>query len=151
MADTRSTTNTELKENQGNVASNAINSVYTRTFSFPVVATDDGAASDVLNTITIPANTQILGIASKSSVEQTNNVTLAWSLSTAGAFGDAQIPGNAKFKGHTMTEDNACTGAADETLVATTGAGACVAGTITVTVTCAALGSTPVGITTYTI
>lgn len=148
MADTRSTVNTELKENQGNVPTNGTNSVYTRTFSFPVVATDDGTASDVLNTITIPANTQILGIASKSSVAQT--ATFAWSLSTAGAFGDAQVAGTAKFKGHTMTEDNTCTGDADETLVATLGTAICVAGTITVTVTCAALGSTAGTFTTYT-
>lgn len=149
MADTRSTVNTELKENVGNVSANNILGVYTRTFSFPVVATDDGTAADVLNTITLPANTQVLGIAAKSSVAQT--ATFAWNITGAAAFGAAAVPGNGVFTPGVVTSTLAVTGASDVVLQAVLGTAICVAGTITVTATCATLGGAPAGYTTYTI
>lgn len=154
MADATNITCTEKKENQGSGTQNAMNTVYSRTFTFPVLATATGyGASDVLTTdIKIPANTQILSIAIASSVAQSTGSTYTFAISGQSAFSAALAPTTANiFYPSAITEANAATTGSDTALTCTIGTNTCDAGTITVTLTCVGLGAGTAGLTTYTI
>jgi hypothetical protein len=151
MADTTTLTCTEKR---GNVAGDAYEpgTVYTRTFTFPVLASATGyGASDILNLITIPANTQILGLAMSASVAQSTGATFTFQIDSGSALSAALAPTTAAiFFPSAITAANAASGVADGTLKAVIGTQTCDAATITVTLTCCALGSAAAPFTTYT-
>lgn len=153
MADAVTATVTEKKENQGSGTQNAMNSVYTRTFTFPVLNSATGyGASDVITVATVPADTQILGIAIKSSVAQSGGSTYTFAITGQSAFSAALAPTTANvFFPSAVTEANAATVGSDTALTCTIGTATCDAATITVTLVCAGLGAGTAGLTTYTI
>jgi hypothetical protein len=133
-------------------------SVYVRTFTFPVLGSATGFGdTDSVALVTIPAETQILSIAAKSSVAQTNSTTLAFNHASNAAGGSGAFATTAALTTTLVpcelavaSQDVATTGASDSVLSVTFGAGTCVAGTITVSMVCAALGSASAPFTTYT-
>jgi hypothetical protein len=151
MADTTTITCTEKR---GNSAGDVYEpgTVYTRTFTFPVLASATGyGAADVLNLVTIPANTQVVAIAMKASVAQATGATFTFSIDSGSALSAALAPTTANlFYPSAVTDANAATASTDGTLKATIGTNTCDAGTITVTLVLAGLGTTS-NLTTYTV
>lgn len=126
--------------------------VYTRTFTFPVLASATGyGASDVITLVTVPANTQILSIASKASAAQSTGATFAYSIDSGSAMNAVHACTTANvFVASDMTEANACTANTDGVLKCTIGTQTCDAATITVTMVCASLGSEAAPYSTFT-
>ena len=154
MADAITVTCTEKKENQASGTQSAMNTVYTRTFTFPVLASATGyGASDVITLCKVPANTQILGIAMSASAAQSTGATFTFSLDAGSAFSAALAPTTAAtWYPSAITDANAATSqTADADLKCTIGTNTCDAATITVTMTCAGLGSAAAPYSTYTI
>jgi hypothetical protein len=153
MADATTAVVTEKKENQGSGVQRAMNTVYTRTFTFPVLASATGyGASDVITVASIPADTQILSLAIKSSVAQSTGSTYTFAITGQSAFSAALAPTTANiFYPSAITEANAASVAAETALTCTIGTNTCDAGTITVTMVCAGLGAGTAGLTTYSI
>jgi hypothetical protein len=154
MADTTTITCTEVRENNGVVSANSMQSHYTRTFTFPVLASATGYGdTDILNLVTIPKDTLIKDIFIKASVTQANSTTFTFSLASQ-TIGVATVPVTTGFTGIQMAVADQATDAittADTTLVCTLGVGTCTAATITVTLMCCALGTTAAPYTTYSI
>lgn len=154
MADTTTVTCTEKSENVAGVPANSVISTYTRTFTFPVLASATGyGATDVLNLITVPKNTQVLGIALSASAAQSTGATFTFSLDAGSAFSAALAPTTAAtWYPSAITDANAATSqTADATLKCTIGTNTCDAATITVTMTCASLGANAAPYTTFSI
>lgn len=153
MADTTTITCTEVRENNGVVPANSVQTHYVRTFTFPVLASATGyGAGDILNLITIPANTLVKDIFVKASATQANGTTFTFSLAGQDV-GVATVPVTTGFTGIQMAVADQATDAvttADTTLIATLGVGTCTAATITVSVICVSLGTTTAPYTTYT-
>lgn len=150
MADTTTVTCTEKR---GNVTGDVYEpgSVYTRTFTFNTLASATGYGdTDVLNLITIPADTQIIAASAKSSVTQGTS-TFALSLDAQSAFVAAvAVTATTTFQPLAVVVANATAGATDATLKCTIGTATAAAATVTVTLVCAALGSAAAAFTTYT-
>lgn len=145
MADTVAPTCTELRAGEAAKIYNT-GSVYTRTFSFPVLATATGYGdTDIWNLITIPKNTKIIDMAIKSSVIQT--ATPTFNLTGKTAFAAATPACAAADTWYCPTVAVADVGAngygtanADTVLQGVNSTATCNAGTYTVTLTCVALG-----------
>jgi hypothetical protein len=153
MADSTTATCTEKKENEGSGTQNAMNTVYTRTFTFPVLASATGyGAGDDITLVTIPANTQILSLAIMASVAQSTGATYTFQIASGSAFSAALAPTTANiFYPSAITDANAATTGSDQALKVVIGTNTCDAATITVTMVCAGLGAGTAGLTTYTI
>lgn len=154
MADSITAVCTEKRENQASNTQTSMNTVYTRTFTFPVLnsATGYGAGDDI-TLVKIPANTQILGLAMSASVAQSGGATFTYQLGAGSAFSAALAPTSANTWYPTaVTAANAATSqTADTDLKVVIGTATCDAATITVTLTCAGLGSAPATFSTFTI
>jgi hypothetical protein len=153
MADTTTITCTEKRQNGAGDVYNP-GTMYVRTFSFPVLASATGYGdADVLNLITIPKDTMVIGAAIKASVTQANATTFAFSLAGQ-AIGVATVPVTTGYTGIQMAVADGATDnitIADTTLVCTLGVGTCTAATITVSLILAAIGTeeapyAPVGV-----
>jgi hypothetical protein len=151
MADTISVTCTEKKGNgSGDVYEPG--SVYVRTITFATLASATGYGdTDIINLSSyIPANTQIIAASAKSSVTQ-GSATFAINLGGGTAFAAAvAVTATTTFQPLAITVANANTGATDQALQVVIGAATCAAATVTLSLVCAALGTTE-GLTTYTI
>lgn len=152
MAFDATVTCTEKTESRSSSLVNGQNGFYTRTFTFPVLASASGyGAGDDLALVTIPANTQIVGIAIKASAAQSTGATFTFRLAAKSAFSAALAPTTADiFYASDITEANACTIGSDEVLNVAIGTQTCDAATITVTLQCVCLGANT-GVTTYSI
>jgi hypothetical protein len=150
MADTRTATCTELRESPA-CGNYSLGSVYSRTFSLAVTASDDN--TDILTTnITIPANTAILGGAVKSSVAQTNSMTLAVSVGGSAIMtSEALTTSWVSIAGPAIADKDVAMVTADTVVTLTIGGGDAVAGTIWVSLLCWALGTTDSTYSTFTI
>lgn len=152
MAFETTVTCTDKTENRSPALANGQNSLYTRTFTFPVLNSATGyGATDELALVTLPANTQVIGIAMKSSAAQSGGATFTFRIASLTAFSAALAPTTADvFFASDITEAYACTSASDQVLNVTIGTATCDAATITVTLQCVALGAQASPYTTYT-
>jgi hypothetical protein len=152
MAFDATVTCTEKTENRTPTLANGQQGMYTRTFTFPVLASAAGyGATDELALITLPANVQVIGCAMKSSVAQATGATFTFRIASLTAFSAALAPTTADvFFASDITEQYACTSGSDQAVNVTIGTNTCDAGTITVTLQLVPLGASTSVYSTYT-
>jgi Flp pilus assembly CpaE family ATPase len=145
------TTAITCTEKRGNVTGDVYEpgSVYTRTFTFD---TENGAgfeSGDTLTLATIPANTQIIAASAKSSVTQ-GSATFALNVTGTAFVTAVAVTATTTFQPLAVVVAQGNTGASDVALSCVIGGATCAAATVTLTLTCVALGTAAASQTTFT-